>query len=162
MRVERKTARRSRQRGSIFGIKRAKNALTITAFVASLTATTLAAGGDRTGDRTDAEAIAQRWLLPDGIRLPAHPARVEEQVFSFERASLYGAVPDARLTLSGVEGAMVALGRPCTEGGLCEERAHAALWLLPGVAHRSCHRGSARLLLIPSYGLSSFPVDHKL
>ena len=38
---------------------------------------------------------------------------------NFSRRSLYGAVPDAALTLAGVEGALLALGKPCapSEGG---------------------------------------------
>ena len=48
---------------------------------------------------------------------------------NFSRRSLYGAVPDAALTLAGVEGALLALGKPCapSEGGTLVDTSDAGL-----------------------------------
>jgi hypothetical protein len=80
-----------------------------------------------------ADAIAARWLIAGGVRLPA-AVTLCERPHHFERASLYtSSTPTvasaaqgtdaAGLRLAGVEGALRALGEPCLEGGeLVESR----------------------------------------
>ena len=61
-----------------------------------------------------AGAICDRWLLPGGIRLPANPVRLEEDVLLLSRRSLYrSCLPLPSLRLAGVEGALIAFGVPC-------------------------------------------------
>ena len=63
-----------------------------------------------------ADAICERWLIPGvGVRLPRGAPTLTEEVVQFDKSSLYRySVPFDILSLSGVEGALLAFGAPCT------------------------------------------------
>lgn len=65
------------------------------------------------------EELTKLWKRPDGVRLPER-VELKARDHEFDRPNFYHAsLPDPRLRLAGVEGALRALGEPCalSEGG---------------------------------------------